>query len=82
MHQLDRDRSLAHRRRHALHAARAHVTHGEDSGQARLEEERVPRERPVLAGKVGRFYTTLGVGRRLIAWGIDADRVVSCEVRP
>lgn len=28
-----------------------------------------------LADKVGHFYTTLGVGRRLISWGIDAERV-------
>jgi len=32
-----------------------------------------------LAGKVGRFYTPLGVGRRLIAWGIKADRVVELD---
>ena len=32
-----------------------------------------------LAGKVGKFYTTLGVGRRLIAWGIDADRVIELD---
>jgi L-ascorbate metabolism protein UlaG (beta-lactamase superfamily) len=32
-----------------------------------------------LAGKVGRFYTPLGVGRRLIGWGIDADRVVELD---
>jgi L-ascorbate metabolism protein UlaG (beta-lactamase superfamily) len=32
-----------------------------------------------LAGKVGRFYTSLGVGRRLIAWGIDAERVVELD---
>ncbi|HEY0199854.1 MAG TPA: MBL fold metallo-hydrolase [Rhodanobacter sp.] len=29
-----------------------------------------------LISKVGRFYTTLGVGARLVAWGVPADRVV------
>ena len=32
-----------------------------------------------LADKVGRFYTPLGVGRRLIAWGVDAARVVELD---
>ena len=32
-----------------------------------------------LASKVGRFYTPLGVGRRLIAWGIEAGRVVELD---
>ena len=32
-----------------------------------------------LADRVGRFYTTLGVGRRLIAWGVDAGRVTELD---
>ncbi|MEP7185206.1 MAG: MBL fold metallo-hydrolase [Rhodanobacter sp.] len=32
-----------------------------------------------LATKVDRFYTTLGVGRRLIGWGLDADRVIELD---
>jgi len=32
-----------------------------------------------LAGKVQRFYTPLGVGKRLIAWGVDAARVVELD---
>ncbi|SHL60659.1 MBL fold metallo-hydrolase [Rhodanobacter sp. OK091] len=32
-----------------------------------------------LAGKVERFYAPLGVGKRLIAWGLDAARVVELD---
>jgi L-ascorbate metabolism protein UlaG (beta-lactamase superfamily) len=32
-----------------------------------------------LAGKVGRFYTTLGVGARLTAWGVPAERVIELD---
>jgi L-ascorbate metabolism protein UlaG (beta-lactamase superfamily) len=32
-----------------------------------------------LTGKVDRFYTPLGVGKRLIAWGVDAARVVELD---
>jgi len=32
-----------------------------------------------LAGKVGRFYTTLGVGHRLVAWGVPANRIVELD---
>jgi L-ascorbate metabolism protein UlaG (beta-lactamase superfamily) len=32
-----------------------------------------------LIDKVGRFYTTLGVGARLVAWGVPADRVVELD---
>ena len=32
-----------------------------------------------LAGRVGHFYTTLGVGQRLIAWGVDAKRVTELD---
>jgi L-ascorbate metabolism protein UlaG (beta-lactamase superfamily) len=32
-----------------------------------------------LAGRVERFYTPLGVGRRLIDWGVDAARVVELD---
>jgi len=32
-----------------------------------------------LADRVGHFYTTLGVGQRLIAWGVDAKRVTELD---
>lgn len=32
-----------------------------------------------LADRAGHFYTTLGVGQRLIAWGIDAARVTELD---
>ncbi len=32
-----------------------------------------------LADRVGHFYTTLGVGQRLIAWGIAAERVTELD---
>lgn len=32
-----------------------------------------------LAPRVGHFYTTLGVGQRLIAWGVDAARVTELD---
>jgi L-ascorbate metabolism protein UlaG (beta-lactamase superfamily) len=32
-----------------------------------------------LADRVGHFYTTLGVGQRLIAWGVDARRVTELD---
>ncbi|WP_254063384.1 MBL fold metallo-hydrolase [Rhodanobacter sp. L36] len=32
-----------------------------------------------LAGKVGRFYTTLGVGARLTAWGVSAEHVIELD---
>lgn len=32
-----------------------------------------------LASRVGHFYTTLGVGQRLIGWGIDASRVTELD---
>jgi len=32
-----------------------------------------------LADRVGHFYTTLGVGQRLIAWGVEATRVTELD---
>lgn len=32
-----------------------------------------------LADRVGHFYTTLGVGQRLIAWGVEARRVTELD---
>ncbi|HEX7815248.1 MBL fold metallo-hydrolase [Dyella sp.] len=32
-----------------------------------------------LAGRVPRFYTPLGVGQRLVRWGIDASKVVELD---
>lgn len=32
-----------------------------------------------LTSRVGHFYTTLGVGQRLIAWGVDAARVTELD---
>jgi L-ascorbate metabolism protein UlaG (beta-lactamase superfamily) len=32
-----------------------------------------------LANRVGHFYTTLGVGRRLIGWGIAAERITELD---
>jgi len=32
-----------------------------------------------LADRVGHFYTTLGVGQRLIDWGVDAKRVTELD---
>src|SRR6476619_679157 len=43
---LDRDRALAHRRRHAFHRAPAHVAGREHAGHARLEREPRARARP------------------------------------
>jgi hypothetical protein len=48
MHQRNRDRAFAYRRGHALHIARANISYGKHSGQARLEHLRYAWKRPMV----------------------------------
>ena len=52
MHEGDRDRALADRRRHAFDVAGSDVADGEHAGQAGFEQMGRPRERPVRGGQI------------------------------
>jgi hypothetical protein len=52
MNQGNRDRSLAHCRRHPFDIAGPHVTDCEDAGQTGFEEMRSSNERPMRGGQI------------------------------
>ena len=76
--ELDRDRTVADRRRDPLDRAVAHVARGEDAGQARLEQEGIAVEGPRAGGQVGpgedeALLVALDRGRQPLGVRVRAD---------
>ena len=73
MDEGDRDRSFAHRRRHALDIAAPDVADREHSGQTRFEQMGRPGERPTRGGQVFRRQIRPGLDE---PFGVERDAAI------